>query len=67
MKIFNYFIIITLMLCILKAFNIITISWTWCTVLIWVPLLLIFVAAFSIIFAIILYIICCIFYDQFRR
>jgi hypothetical protein len=59
-------IIITLILCILKAFNIITISWAWCTILIWFPLLLIFIVAFFIITAIILYIIYCIIYDQFR-
>lgn len=67
MKISNCLIIITLILCILKIFNIITISWVWCTILIWLPLALIFIMILSIITAIILYIIHCIIYDKFRN
>jgi hypothetical protein len=63
--ILKYFIIITLLLCILKIFNIITISWIWCTILIWFPLILVFIAIYSIITVVTLYIMFCIFYDKF--
>lgn len=44
MKITNYsLIIITLLLCGLKLFNIISWSWIWCLSLIWIPLTLILV------------------------
>jgi hypothetical protein len=44
MKITNYsLLIITLLLCGLKLFNIISWSWIWCLSLIWIPLALILV------------------------
>lgn len=44
MKITNYsLVIITLLLCGLKLFNIISWSWIWCLSLIWIPLALILV------------------------
>lgn len=44
MKITNYsLLIITLLLCGLKLFNIISWSWIWCFSLIWIPLALILV------------------------
>lgn len=44
MKITNYsLLIITLLLCGLKLFNVISWSWIWCFSLIWIPLALILV------------------------
>jgi hypothetical protein len=57
MKITNYsLLIITLLLCGLKLFNIISWSWIWCLSLIWIPLALILVLSLiaMIIFGIIL-------------
>lgn len=57
MKITNYsLLIITLLLCGLKLFNVISWSWIWCFSLIWIPLTLILVLTLSamIIFGIIL-------------
>lgn len=57
MKITNYsLLIITLLLCGLKLFNIISWSWIWCLSLIWIPVALILVLSLTamIIFGIIL-------------
>ena len=38
----SVFIIITILLCILKVLNIISISWWWCFCLIWLPFAILF-------------------------
>lgn len=57
MKIINYsLLIITLILCALKWFNIISWGWIWCFSFIWVPLALILILSLiaAIVFGIIL-------------
>ena len=41
MKIMNIILIITLLMCILKLFNIINLSWLWCFSLLWGPVVFI--------------------------
>ena len=54
----SVFIIITILLCILKVLNIISISWWWCFSPIWIPLALVAsIFIFTLIISCIIYII----------
>ena len=63
MKISLSLIGITLILCILKVLNIITISWLWCLAPIWIPLAILFNFILMLLLVLVIYIFIPIIFD----